>query len=119
MKNMKKYFYKFSGLLLIFAGFPMVTFAAVCDVHSFSVKGLGAYLLYPACIINRMLVPFAIVLEIFLVLVGITRYMMNADNETERAKGNKFMMWSVVVLFITVSVWGILGVINNSLRMGQ
>jgi len=112
----KKYYWV-TALALTFL--PQFVSAAVCNINSFSVKGIGKYLLYPACIITKILVPLAIVLELVLFISGIVRYIANADNETERSKGNKFMIWGLIALFVTLSVWGIIGLISNTLQLGK
>ena len=45
---------------------------------------------------------------------GIAQFILHADNETEREKGKNIMIWGLVALFVMVSVWGIVGVLEST-----
>lgn len=39
---------------------------------------------------------------------------LHADSDTEREKGRHIMFWGIIVLFVMVSVWGILQVLETT-----
>ncbi len=45
---------------------------------------------------------------------GIFTYIRNADDSGERVTGGKHILWSTVGLFIMVSVWGIIKILDNT-----
>jgi uncharacterized membrane protein len=42
---------------------------------------------------------------------GIVQYIFNTDDPTARQKGTQWMVWSVVALFVMVTLWGIIGLL--------
>lgn len=40
-------------------------------------------------------------------------------NEESRSKGKKFMFWGIISLFVMVSVWGLVGILNASIFGGN
>ncbi len=63
----------------------------------------------------------------FLVFMwGLVEFIANPTNDTKKTKGKKHMMYGVLGLFIMVSIWGIVGLVTNTigidcanLRSGQ
>lgn len=43
-------------------------------------------------------------------LWGCAKYVFNANNESERAKGRKHILWGLVGLLIMISAWSILSI---------
>lgn len=103
----------FLGALFVI---PQMTLAAECALPG--VKGVQKLLLYPACFVNKFIIPLAIALELMLFIVGIIRYVSNAENEEKRNEGNKFIGWGIIALFVTISIWGILGLVANTVQLG-
>jgi hypothetical protein len=80
--------------------------------------GLKDFFLFPACIINEYLIPIAIGMEVVLFTFGIVQYIANAGNETQRQQGSQFIMWGIIALFVTLSFWAIVGVLQRTLQLG-
>ena len=100
--------------------FPSQVFAQGanrCSSPFGSGDGIAGVLNFPTCIINRYLVPIAISLEVVLFVGGIISYMANADNEIKRTEGRKFMIWGVIAMFVTLSLWGLVAIIRNTLQI--
>lgn len=57
---------------------------------------------------------FALAVAYF--LFGLMKFIMNQDSEEDQVAGKKHMAWGAVGLAIMVSVWGILNLINESVR---
>ncbi len=60
-----------------------------------------------------ILVILALALLFF--LWGVARFILKADNEAEREKGKKVMIWGLIALFVMVSVWGIVALFQETL----
>lgn len=56
----------------------------------------------------------------FLVFVwGIVQYVLNADNESERAKGKTHMIYGLIGLFIMLSAWSILAIVAGTVGLSD
>jgi FtsH-binding integral membrane protein len=55
----------------------------------------------------------AIAIAVF--LFGVLQFIMNSENEDGIARAKKYMMWGLIGLFIMLSAWGIIGLIQGSL----
>lgn len=49
-------------------------------------------------------------------LFGLMKFILNQDNDEAQSEGKKHMMWGVIGIAIMVSVWGILNLINESVK---
>jgi len=45
---------------------------------------------------------------------GIALFILNAANEEARTTGRQKMIWGIIGLFVIISIWGILAVVNNT-----
>jgi hypothetical protein len=99
---------------------PGISFAQTtsggCKTSLSSIKDIFTL---PTCIINTYLVPTLITVAFFAFFVGVTRYLTNLDNADIRKKTGSFIMWSILALFIIMSVWAILYVVGNTLQLGK
>lgn len=55
-----------------------------------------------------LLVPVFIALALAVFIWGLLSFVLKADNEQERADGHQRMIWGVGILFVAVTVWGII-----------
>ena len=53
-------------------------------------------------------VTIVVSLAVVFFLWGMAKFILKADDETERAKGKQIMIWGLLTLFVMVSVWGII-----------
>jgi uncharacterized membrane protein YidH (DUF202 family) len=49
---------------------------------------------------------------------GLVRFLWNIDNESGRDTGKQHMVWGIVGMFIMVSIWGIIAMIDNTFGLG-
>jgi fumarate reductase subunit D len=63
--------------------------------------------------IINMLIPFMVGLAVFAVLFGLMRYAFKAGDEKAQEEGRRIMFWGVVTLFVMVSIWGFVSVLQN------
>jgi hypothetical protein len=109
------------GVLIVNTLIPQTAFAAnkFCLLDNPAVKGITKYILYPACLINKLIIPLAVSIEILFFVIGVIRYLANAENEKERTEGNKFMVWGIVALLVTFCFWGLVGILSNTFQIGR
>lgn len=105
------------SLVITSISVPVQVFAAECSAPLNSGEGLTGILNFPTCIINTYLVPGAIALEIILFIAGIIMYVANGDNESKRTEATQFMLWGILAIFVTLSVWGLVAIIRNTLQI--
>lgn len=58
---------------------------------------------------TTLLIGLAVVYLIW----GIVKY-MSADNDEKRTEGRKTMIHGIIALFVMVSIWGIIGILQNT-----
>lgn len=97
-------------LLLII---PTTAFAAVAD----SIATLGQYLSNFLNALAALITGWALVMFIG----GILKYIKDGGNEELRAEGRKTMLYGVIMLFIIVSLWGIINLLADTFQftLGQ
>ncbi|MBI2086727.1 MAG: hypothetical protein HYT69_00950 [Candidatus Zambryskibacteria bacterium] len=66
---------------------------------------------------NALPVVVAIALLVF--FWGLVKYILSAGDETKKKDGQRLMIWSLVALFVMVSVWGLVGFIGDALDIEQ
>jgi len=54
---------------------------------------------------------FAVAMIFF--IYGVVEFIGAADKEEARTKGKQHMVWGIIGIFIMVSVWGIMNILNN------
>ncbi len=69
-------------------------------------------------IINR-LIPLIIGAAVLVFLWGVLKYVISGDDAEKRADARWFMVWGVVALFVMVSVWGLVRILQNTLGVGS
>jgi len=62
-----------------------------------------------------LIVPTLIAVAVVVFAWGAVVFMAKADNEQARAEGKKRMVWGVVAIFVLVSVWGFVEILQNIL----
>ena len=66
-----------------------------------------------AQILNN-LAPLIIGLAILVILWGIFQYISKAGEEEKRAEGRMFIIYGIVGVFIMVSIWGLVNILDNT-----
>ncbi len=69
--------------------------------------------------IISILVPILIGLALLLFLWGLVKFIWNSDDEGARDEGKKMMLWGVIALFVIVSVWGLVALLNQLTGVSQ
>ncbi len=111
---MKNKLNKFSKYLLVGALFPFPAFAASCDSTIGDFQELVSYAI---CLISNSLIPLAFAIALVIFVYGVVKYIAKADDEEARKKGRNFMIWGLLAIFVMVSVWGFVKLIQNSIKL--
>jgi hypothetical protein len=83
------------------------------------VENISDVLNMVGCIIRSALIPLLITLSVIVFIIGIIKYIAGADEATKREEGRNFMIYGIVALFVIVSVWGLVGVIQGTFGLGN
>lgn len=99
---MKKISFLFIALLAVF---PAATFAEVTDFKSLMqlfVNLLGSVmgLLYMAAFVAFFW--------------GIALFILNTNDDKKRQEGKTWMLWSIIALFVMITIWGLVGLLVNT-----
>lgn len=94
-----------TGALLAFA--PTLVMA---QVHAASILGTIKNLL-------NILIPILITAALMFFIFGVVKYVI-ADNSDDQAKAKSIIVRGVVGLFVILSVWGLIGVIQSTFGIG-
>lgn len=63
--------------------------------------------------IFSMILPLIMTLAVIYFLWSLVNYMLKAG--TEQAEARQQMMWGVIILFVMVSVWGLVGILDKTI----
>ena len=115
--NIKKNFNKFliagsSFLVAVpaFAATVCTTGAQIQDLQSF----LSCFILENM----KKIVPVLILVALVIFLSGVVRFVTSGDNEEKRQAGRQVMVYGIIILFVMISTWGIVGLISGSFFPG-
>ncbi len=89
-------------------------FAASGSSCSNTFNNLGDLLTFGTCLINSSVVPLLFAVAIICFLWGVVMYIKSADNEVERKKGQEFIIWGILGLFVMISIWGLVKILGNT-----
>jgi len=66
----------------------------------------------------RSLPTLLITIELLVVMVSGLRFMMEPDNQADRQRWGRALMFGIVALFVTLAVWGLIGFISSTTGIG-
>ena len=70
------------------------------------------------CILSVAVLPLLVTVAIVIFIIGIIKYISKADEAKEREEGRNFMIYGIVALFVMVSIWGLVGIIQGTFGLG-
>lgn len=91
---------------------PQVGFAQAVEQQS--VAGILDFIIE---LIN-IAVPIIIALAVLVFLWGVLRYVVASDEEA-KGKGKNMMLWGIVGIFVMVSVWGLVNILQNTFNLEE
>ena len=99
----------FSALALLALSLPFIVLAQGVTVESTLNRVLG--------ILNGVIFLF-ITIAIVVFFWGLISYLANIGGEDAAKKGIQLMLWGIIALFVMVSVWGIIRLLQNTFGVG-
>jgi len=94
------------GLLTGLVSGPALLHAQNLDYFNSFVAFFQDYVLRP-------LLALFIALSVVLFLWGMVVFMANTDSEQARTAGKDKMIWGVVILFVMLSIWGLVNILQE------
>lgn len=99
--SMKKYL----AITIILSTMPAVVFAAPRDLTE--LMWLFVDLLNQAIVV-------VVALALLFFFWGLANFILYASDDKKREEGKNIMIWGIVALFVMISVWGIVAVLQNT-----
>ena len=63
--------------------------------------------------------PVVIGLAMLFFLYGLMKFILASGDEEAKETGKRIMIWGIVALFVMVSVWGLVNLLQNNLNVGS
>ncbi|MHB8660720.1 MAG: pilin [Minisyncoccota bacterium] len=125
----------FTGIFFLSAVAPVISFAALppclagyigltCTptpsspppasggINTYYLQGYSASIIN---IINGLVAPVLLAIAFIFFLWGVYKYFIfGATNDTERATGRQFVLWSIIGFVVIFSIWGLVGVVGST-----
>jgi len=60
------------------------------------------------------IIPIVITLAVIYLFYGVAKYVMAAGDEEAQKQGRSIMIYGVIGLFVIVSIWGLVGVVQST-----
>lgn len=98
---------KITGITIFFCSFFLPGIALAQPSDFAGVVGILLVLL-------NFAIPVIIGLTIMFILWNASQAILQSDNPQKRTDGRSAIIWGVIVLFVMVSVWGIINVLQNT-----
>lgn len=63
------------------------------------------------------LIPLTVAAAVLVFFWGLVVFIFNAGNEDKRKEGRQVMLWGIVALFVMVSIWGLVRILQQTLQI--
>ena len=98
---------KFASSLLFL--FPVVTFA-----QGFNPNGIIGTLASVSLVMGKV-VPIFVGIAVLVFLYGVLKFVISgSESQDKRKEARSFMIWGIVAIFVMVSVWGLVGILQSA-----
>ncbi len=97
---------------------PIIASAQRNGVCDYEITSIALVFHLFGCILSSAVIPLLITLSVVMFIVGVLKYLTKADEVKEREEGRKFMIYGIVALFVMVSIWGLVGIIQGTFGVG-
>lgn len=89
---------------------PAVSFAqgVACSTVFTTV---GDILKWATCLLSNSVVPLLFAFAMVVFIYGVVKFIRESDSK-QKEEGKNFMIWGIIGLFVMVSVWGLVNVLN-------
>lgn len=87
---------------------PVVAFAQpITDVNSLTFKLTN---------IGNTFIQILIAIAVIVIIFNVVRFIIKSDAPEERATIGKAILWSIVGLFVILSIWGLVRILTTTFR---
>jgi hypothetical protein len=97
---------KIIGLGLVMSSMPLFAFAAPTNLTEF--------ITFLSDTLATGVVPLLVGVAVAAFIYGIIQYFLNPDNEEKRKAGKSYILWGLIALFVMVSFWGIVAMMQDT-----
>ncbi|PIR70565.1 MAG: hypothetical protein COU46_00930 [Candidatus Niyogibacteria bacterium CG10_big_fil_rev_8_21_14_0_10_42_19] len=66
-----------------------------------------------------LVIPILMILATVVFLWGIISYLVAAGDEAQISKSKTYMVWGIIALFVMLTVWGFVAVIQNTFEIDE
>ncbi|MCC7470017.1 MAG: hypothetical protein IT284_02680 [Bacteroidetes bacterium] len=70
------------------------------------------------CILSVAVLPLLVTVAVVVFIIGVIKYISKGDESKSREEGQKFMLYGIIGLFVMVSIWGLVGIIQGTFGLG-
>lgn len=110
-------FLKIAAVVAPFA--PIAAFAQINNIGYQITTGPGvSQILGTISSIFAVIIPLLITAAVIYVIYGVIKYATASDDD-KQAEGRKVIISGVVALFVIVSIWGLVAILNRTFDVGQ
>ncbi len=64
-------------------------------------------------------IPFIIGLGVLVFLYGLFQFISSAGDEEARGNAKQLIIWSIIAIFVMVSVWGLVNILNGTFNLNK
>lgn len=65
------------------------------------------------------LIPIVLAIAVLVFFWGLAMYLLNASNSEKRAEGINIMVMGIIAIFVMVSIWGIIRILQQTFKVDQ
>lgn len=110
MDTLKNQIIKLKSIILLGLLFPQIIYAQPTDFKDL----VDSYLLP----LFRLFITAIISIAVIIFVWNGVKMIATADNAQKRAEYKQSVIWSIIVVFIMVSFWGIVTIFQNTFGVG-
>lgn len=92
---------------------PLVTMAQLDGTDAVSFFASASKL------INGTLIPLFVTLALAYVIYAVVMFIAAGDDTKQKDEKKQQIFWGVIGLFVIVSIWGLVGVVQTTLHIGS
>ncbi len=128
--NIKKFLFNF--LVIVSMVMPLITFASPPSNVTVNyntgtstngcppnIESIADVFDLAICILRRSVWPLLISVSVIVFITGVIKYIGSGDDSGAREEGRNFILYGLVGLFVIVSVWGLVGVLQGTFGLGN
>ncbi|OGG54683.1 hypothetical protein A3D62_03280 [Candidatus Kaiserbacteria bacterium RIFCSPHIGHO2_02_FULL_49_11] len=65
----------------------------------------------------NLAIPLVLAIAVLYFFWGLAQYIMSTGNEEKRTEARNMMIWGIIALFVMVSVWGLIGLLQETFNV--